>query len=80
MSTVTESTGQIPAEVLGLMGGGGPATHEEEEDGAFDQGHAGGGAVGVEGNSETREVKQEESQTLLSEETEGPVSFDRNEI
>ena len=80
MSAIAEITGQIPAEVLGPIWGGVPAAHKEEEDGAAEQGHAGGGAAGAEGNSETREVKQEEYQTLLSEETGGPVSFDRNEI
>ena len=36
MSTVTESTGQIPAEVLGLIRGRGLAIYKEEEDRAVD--------------------------------------------
>lgn len=74
MSAIAERTCQIPAEVLGPIGGGGPAAHEKEEEGVVEQGV---GAVGAEDDSETRNMKQEERQTRLSKETEGPVSFDR---
>ena len=80
MSAIAETTCQTPAEVLEPIGGGGLAAHEEEEDGAVEKGRGGGEAVGAEGDSETARMKQEERQTRLSEDTEGPVSFDRNEM